>query len=185
MKRSITTPLTETNVKELNAGDEVLISGTIFTARDAAHKRLTALIDSNQKLPVDLKDQILYYTGPTPAQPGKVIGSAGPTTSSRMDRYTPKLIHTTRLRGIIGKGNRSPDVIKSFIDYGCIYFAAIGGAGALLSKCITESEIVCYEDLGAEAIYKLTVKDFPVIVAIDSRGKNLYRPHPIVPSPST
>jgi fumarate hydratase subunit beta len=174
MKKSIITPLTEKNVKELNAGDEVLISGIIFTARDAAHKRLTALIDSNQKLPVDLKDQVLYYTGPTPAQPGKVIGSAGPTTSSRMDRYTPKLIQTTRLRGIIGKGNRSPDVIKSFIDYGCIYFAAIGGAGALLSKCITASEIVCYEDLGAEAIYKLTVKNFPAIVAIDSMGNNLY-----------
>jgi fumarate hydratase subunit beta len=174
MKITINTPLTENRIKELNAGDEVLINGTIFTARDAAHKRLTVLIDNHQKLPVDLTNQILYYTGPTPAQPGKVIGSAGPTTSSRMDRYTPKLIQTTRLRGIIGKGNRSPDVIKSFIDYGCIYFAAIGGAGALLSKCITASEIVCYEDLGAEAIYKLTVQNFPAIVAIDCKGKNLY-----------
>jgi fumarate hydratase subunit beta len=174
MKKTINTPLTEELVKELNAGDEVLINGTIFTARDAAHKRLAELIDSNKKLPVDLTNQILYYTGPTPAQPGKIIGSAGPTTSSRMDRYTPKLIRTTKLRGIIGKGNRSSEVIDSFVNYGCVYFAAIGGAGALLSKCITASEIVCYEDLGAEAIYKLTVNNFPVIVAIDCKGRNLY-----------
>jgi len=174
MKKEITTPLTENIVKSLTAGDEVLISGTIYTARDAAHKRLSHLIAENKELPVNLDGQIVYYTGPTPAQPGKVIGSAGPTTSGRMDRYTPDLITYSGLRGIIGKSNRSPEVIKAFKDHGCVYFVAIGGAGALLSKCITSSEIVCYEDLGAEAIYKLTVNSFPVIVAIDCSGNNLY-----------
>jgi fumarate hydratase subunit beta len=174
MTIAITTPLQPSIVESLRAGDEVLISGTIFTARDAAHKRLTELIENNKPLPIELKNQIIYYTGPTPAQPGKVIGSAGPTTGSRMDPYTPLLIKSSGLRGIIGKGNRNSDVKKALVDFGCIYFVAIGGAGALLSKCITSSEIVCYEDLGAEAIYKLTVKDFPVIVAIDTEGNNVY-----------
>ncbi len=174
MTIAITTPLQPAIVESLRAGDEVLISGIIFTARDAAHKRLAELIENGASLPVNLKDQIIYYTGPTPAQPGKVIGSAGPTTSSRMDPYTPSLIKSSGMRGIIGKGNRCPEVKKALVDFGCIYFVAIGGAGALLSKCITSSEIVCYEDLGAEAIYKLTVKDFPVIVAIDTEGNNVY-----------
>lgn len=173
MKKTIRTPLTS-SIKELSAGEEVLINGTIFTARDAAHKRLITLINNNEKLPVDLVNQILYYTGPTPAQAGKAIGSAGPTTSSRMDRYTPQLIKTSGLRGIIGKGNRSPEVIQSFIEHECVYFAAIGGAGALLSKSIKSAEVICYEDLGAEAIYKLTVENFPAIVAIDCKGNNLY-----------
>jgi fumarate hydratase subunit beta len=171
----ISTQLTKEIVESLNAGDEVLLNGTIFTARDAAHKRLIALIDKSENLPLDLRDQILYYTGPTPPKPGSVIGSAGPTTSSRMDSYTPKLIEATGLRGMIGKGNRSQAVVDAMILHGCIYFAAIGGAGALLSKCIKKSEIVCYEDLGPEAIYKLDVENFPVIVAIDCRGKNLFQ----------
>jgi len=174
MKKHLTTPFTENIIEDLRAGDEVLISGIIYTGRDAAHKRLSLLIAENRPLPVDLDSQVLYYTGPTPPRPGKAIGSAGPTTSSRMDRYTPDLIRTSHLRGIIGKGNRSHEVIQSFIDYGCVYFTAIGGAGALLSKSITAAEIVCYEDLGAEAIYKLTVRDFPAIVTIDCRGGNLY-----------
>ena len=173
--KTISTKLTKEIVESLNAGDEVLLNGTIFTARDAAHKRLISLIDRSEKLPVDLRDQILYYTGPTPPKPGYVIGSAGPTTSSRMDSYTPKLIEATGLRGLIGKGNRSKPVIEAMISHGCVYFAAIGGAGALLSKCITKAEIVCYEDLGPEAIYKLDVQDFPVIVATDCRGKSLFQ----------
>lgn len=174
MKLSISAPLSDNITSSLNAGDEVFISGTIYTARDAAHKRLITLLKNNEKLPFDLTNQIIYYTGPTPPQPGKVIGSAGPTTSSRMDSYTPELIKESGLRGIIGKGNRSKKVIDSFVKFGCVYFAAIGGAGALLSKCIISSEIVCYEDLGAEAIYKLSVEYFPAIVAIDCKGKNLY-----------
>jgi fumarate hydratase subunit beta len=174
MTISITTPLQPAIIESLRAGDEVLISGQIFTARDAAHKRLAELIENKTALPVELENQIIYYTGPTPAQPGKVIGSAGPTTSSRMDPYTPDLIMSSGIRGIIGKGNRSAEVKKSLVDLGCIYFVAIGGAGALLSKCITACEIVCYEDLGAEAIYKLTVNDFPAIVAIDTEGNNIY-----------
>lgn len=174
MKQIISTPVINDSIKDLNAGTEVLINGIIYTARDAAHKRLAELIHQNKPLPVDLTGQLLYYTGPTPAFPGKVIGSAGPTTSSRMDKYTPDLIAASGLKGIIGKGNRSAAVVESFVKYSCTYFAAIGGAGALLSKCIVASEIVCYEDLGPEAIYKLTVKDFPAIIAIDSRGKNLY-----------
>ena len=170
----ISTPLSSEPVLSLKAGDEILLSGTVYTARDAAHKRLIALIDSSSPLPLDLAGQILYYTGPAPARPGRVIGSAGPTTSSRMDRYTPSLIKSTGLAGVIGKGNRSDDVIGAFRDYKCVYFAATGGAGALLSQCITRAEIVCYEDLGPEAVYKLEVRDFPLIVAIDCEGNNLY-----------
>ena len=163
----ISTPLLSESILSLKAGDEILLSGTVYTARDAAHKRLVSLIDDLSPLPVDLSGQILYYTGPAPARPRRIIGSAGPTTSSRMDRYTPSLIKSTGLAGVIGKGNRSEDVVKAFRDYKCVYFAATGGAGALLSQCITRAEIVCYEDLGPEAIYKLEVKDFPLFVAID------------------
>lgn len=173
MKR-FSTELTDTITRSLKAGEEIFLCGTIYTARDAAHKRLISLIDNSKEFPVDLRNGILYYTGPTPAKPGSVIGSAGPTTSYRMDAYTPKLIANSGLRGMIGKGNRSPSVIDAIVSHGCVYFAAIGGAGALLSKCIQAARIVCYEDLGPEAIYKLTVEDFPVVVAIDCSGKNLY-----------
>lgn len=170
----ITTPITLAQITELNAGDLVLLSGTIYTARDAAHKRFaTALVETGE-LPVDLRGQIVYYTGPSPAPPGKVIGSAGPTTSSRMDKYAPGLIEATGLGGMIGKGNRNTAVINAIKKFGCVYFAAVGGAGALLSKHITASEIICYPELGPEAVYKLTVKDFPLVTAIDCRGKNLY-----------
>lgn len=172
--KQITTPVTPALLSELNAGDMVLLSGTIYTARDAAHKRFASVLAENGRLPVDLRGQIVYYTGPSPAPPGKVIGSAGPTTSSRMDKYAPSLIAATGLSGMIGKGNRSPAVIDAIKKYGCVYFAAVGGAGALLSKHITASEIICYPELGPEAVYKLTVRDFPLVIAIDCRGQNLY-----------
>ncbi|HEX2959498.1 MAG TPA: Fe-S-containing hydro-lyase [Chitinispirillaceae bacterium] len=172
--KQITTPVTPAQLTELSAGDPVLLNGTIYTGRDAAHKRFAAALAENGRLPVDLRGQIIYYTGPSPAPPGKVIGSAGPTTSSRMDKYAPSLIETTGLGGMIGKGNRSTAVIEAIKKYCCVYFAAVGGAGALLSKHITASEIICYPELGPEAVYKLTVKDFPLITAIDCRGKNLY-----------
>jgi len=176
--KSISTPFTRDISGSLQAGDQILLSGTIFTARDAAHKRLFDVIKRSEKLPLNLSEQIIYYTGPTPASPGHVIGAAGPTTSSRMDRYTPTLISQTGLTGIIGKGNRSDKVIDAFIKYHCTYFAAVGGAGALLSQCIKKCEPVLYEDLGPEAIYKLEVKDFPLVVSIDCRGNNLYLQEP-------
>jgi fumarate hydratase subunit beta len=172
--KSISTPFTRDLSASLQAGDQILLNGTVFTARDAAHKRLFELIERSEKLPLDFSEQIIYYTGPTPASPGRVIGAAGPTTSSRMDKYTPGLISHTGLTGIIGKGNRSEMVIDSLVKYNCTYFAAVGGAGALLSQCIKKCEPVLYEDLGPEAIYKLEVRDFPLIVAIDSKGNNLY-----------
>lgn len=171
---TMTTPLSAAAVLSVRAGTQILLNGTVFTARDAAHKRLVNAIENSQKLPVDLRDQVLYYTGPTPAPPGKVIGSAGPTTSSRMDFFTPKLIKKTGLRGMIGKGNRSKEVVEAIKQFGAVYFAATGGAGALLSKCIIAAEVVCYEDLGPEAIYRLEFKDFPLTVAIDCMGNNLY-----------
>jgi len=176
--KSISTPFTRDISGLLQAGDQILLSGTIFTARDAAHKRLFDVIKRSEKLSLNLSEQIIYYTGPTPASPGHVIGAAGPTTSSRMDRYTPTLISQTGLTGIIGKGNRSDKVIDAFIKYHCTYFAAVGGAGALLSQCIKKCEPVLYEDLGPEAIYKLEVKDFPLVVSIDCRGNNLYLQEP-------
>jgi fumarate hydratase subunit beta len=176
--KSITTPFTKEISASLQAGDHILLNGTVFTARDAAHKRLFEIIKRSERLPLNLSEQIIYYTGPTPAPPGRVIGAAGPTTSSRMDKYTPELISQTGLTGIIGKGNRSDQVIDSFIKYRCTYFAAVGGAGALLSQCIRKCEPMLYEDLGPEAIYKLEVRDFPLIVAIDSRGNNLYLQEP-------
>lgn len=173
MEKKITTPLTGDKVKGLKAGDSVLISGVIYTARDAAHKRLVELLDKGEKLPIDLKDSIIYYVGPTPAKPGMALGSAGPTTSYRMDPYAPKLLDEG-LKGMIGKGLRGEEVIDSIKKNGAVYFAAIGGAAALIGKSVEEAEIVAYEDLGAEAIRKLTVKDLPVVVVIDSEGNNLY-----------
>lgn len=173
MDKRITTPLTEEKVKELKAGDSVLISGIIYTARDAAHKRLVELLDKGEKLPVDVENSIIYYVGPTPAKPGQPIGSAGPTTSYRMDSYAPRLLEIG-LKGMIGKGLRSKEVIESMKKNKAVYFAAIGGAAALMGKSIKSAEIVAYEDLGSEAIRRLEVEDLPVVVVIDSEGNNLY-----------
>ncbi|SHK25437.1 fumarate hydratase subunit beta [Paramaledivibacter caminithermalis DSM 15212] len=171
--KRITTPLTEEKVKSLRAGDTVYISGVIFTGRDAAHQRLIDSLKKGDKLPFDIKDQIIYYVGPAPAKPGQAIGSAGPTTSYRMDELTVPLLELG-LNGMIGKGSRSKKVIEGMKKYGAIYFAAIGGAGALIADSIKKAEIIAYEDLGPEAIRKLEVMDFPVIVVIDSEGNNLY-----------
>lgn len=173
MEKYITTPLTEDKVKELRAGDFVYITGIIYTARDAAHKRMDETLDRKETLPIDLENNIIYYLGPSPAREGKVIGSAGPTTSSRMDKYTPRLLDKG-LKGMIGKGKRSIEVIDSIKKNNAVYFAAIGGAGALLSKCIKESTVIAYDDLGTEAIRKLKVENLPVIVVIDSNGNNMY-----------
>ncbi|MBE6947999.1 MAG: Fe-S-containing hydro-lyase [Ruminococcaceae bacterium] len=169
----ITTPLTKEAARALRAGDCCLISGVIYTARDAAHKRLCELIAQKQPLPLDVENNILYFVGPTPAKPGSVIGSAGPTTSYRMDAYSPALIQKG-LTGMIGKGKRGPEVVRAMQAHSAVYFGAIGGCGALLSQCIKESQTIAYEDLGAEAIYRLVVEDFPVVVIIDSYGNNLY-----------
>ncbi len=169
----ITTPLTDEKVAEFKSGDTLYISGIIYTGRDTAHKRLVESIDKGEALPFDIRGQIIYYVGPAPARPGSVIGSAGPTTSFRMDAYTPKLIELG-LKGMIGKGNRSPEVADSIRKYKAVYCAATGGAGALLSKCIKKSEIVAYEDLGPEAIRKMEVENFPVIVINDIYGNDLY-----------
>ena len=173
MEKKLTTPLTAEKTRELRAGDNILISGVIYTGRDAAHKRLVELVQKGEELHVDLKDQIIYYVGPAPAKPGQAIGSAGPTTSYRMDAYAPSLLDLG-LKGMIGKGKRSEEVVDSMKKNGAVYFGAIGGAGALLSKCIKKAEVVCYEDLGAEAIRRLEVEDLPVVVIIDSQGNNLY-----------
>jgi fumarate hydratase subunit beta len=173
MEKRITTPLTEDKIKDLKAGDSVLVSGIIYTARDAAHKRLVDLLDKGEKLPIDVKDSIIYYVGPSPAKPGKVIGSAGPTTSYRMDPYAPRLLDIG-LKGMIGKGLRSKDVIDSMKKNKAVYFAAIGGAAALMGKSIKKAEIVTYEDLGSEAVRRLEVEDLPLVVVIDSEGNNLY-----------
>lgn len=174
MEKKIQTPLTIEKVKGLKAGDTILLSGTIYTARDAAHKRLVELLDEGKELPLELENQIIYYVGPSPAKPGMIIGSAGPTTSYRMDAYAPKLLDLG-LKGMIGKGYRGEEVVSSMIKNGAVYFGAIGGAGALIAKSIEASEIIAYEDLGAEAIRKLQVKDFPLVVVIDSEGKDLYK----------
>ncbi len=173
MEKYIKAPLEKEIVKTLRAGDYVYITGTIYTARDAAHKRMDETLREGKELPVPLKDGIVYYMGPSPAREGRVIGSAGPTTASRMNKYTPKLLDLG-LSGMIGKGKRSKEVIDAIIRNQSVYFAAVGGAGALLSKCIQESEVVAYDDLGTEAIRRLTVKNFPVIVVIDCEGNNLY-----------
>ena len=174
MSKRVNTPLTEEAVKDLKAGDRVLLKGIIYTGRDAAHKRLVEMIDKGESLPMELKYQTIYYVGPCPAKPGQAIGSAGPTTSSRMDAYTPKLMDHG-LRGMIGKGLRNQAVMDSIIKHTGVYFAAIGGAGALLAEAIKEAEVIAFPDLGAEAIYKLKVEDFPVTVIIDSQGNDLYK----------
>lgn len=173
MEIKLATPLTEEKVINLKAGDSVLLSGTIYAARDAAHKRLMELINNGDKLPLNIHNEVIYYVGPTPAKPGMVIGSAGPTTSYRMDPYAPKLLDLG-LRGMIGKGERSEEVIEAIKRNKGVYFGAIGGAAALISKSIVKSEVVAYEDLGSEAIRKLEVIDFPVVVIIDAMGNNLY-----------
>lgn len=173
MAISVKTPLRREDAVKLKAGDSCLISGVIYTARDAAHKRLCELIAQGKELPFDVKDSIIYFVGPTPAKPGQAIGSAGPTTSYRMDAYSPDLIAIGQM-GMIGKGKRGPEVIAAMKKYGAVYFGAIGGCGALLSKCIKKAEVIAYDDLGAEAIRRLEVEDFPAIVIIDSEGNNLY-----------
>ena len=166
-------PFDRETAKSLHAGDYVLISGTIYTARDAAHKRMAEALAEGKELPFDIRGNIIYYMGPSPAREGRPIGSAGPTTATRMDKYTPELLDLG-LCGMIGKGKRSAAVVDGIVRNGAVYFASVGGAGALLSKCITDSVIIAYEDLGTEAIRKLTVKDFPAIVVIDAEGNNIY-----------
>lgn len=174
MDKYIETPLTDEKVKDLKAGDYVYISGTIYTARDAAHKRMTEGLENGIALPFEMENQIIYYLGPTPNREGQVIGSAGPTTSSRMDKYAPVLLNKG-LKGMIGKGKRSDEVIDSMKKNTAVYFAAVGGAGALLSKCIKKSEVIAYDDLGTEAIRKLEVENLPVITVIDCQGNDLYK----------
>lgn len=173
MEKHIFTPLPKENLIKLKAGDLVFITGTVYSARDAAHKRIYDALIKGEEIPFVLKDNVIYYMGPAPAKKGQVIGSAGPTTSSRMDKYTPLLLDKG-LAGMIGKGNRSKEVIDSMKKNKAVYFAATGGAGALLSKCIKKSKVIAYEDLGTEAVYELYVENFPAIVAIDSNGNNLY-----------
>ncbi len=173
MDKVIRAPISKEDARALRAGDYVKITGTIYSARDAAHKRMIEALNRGEDLPVNIEGTTLYYLGPSPAREGRPIGSAGPTTSTRMDKYTPGLLDLG-LTGMIGKGKRSPEVIDAIVRNGAVYFAAVGGAGAILSKRILSSEVVAYEDLGTEAIRRLTVEDFPVIVVIDSEGNNLY-----------
>lgn len=173
MDKYLSLPLTASDIADLHAGDSVYLSGVIYTARDAAHKRMSEALAKGEALPFDIKDSIIYYMGPSPARPGRPIGSAGPTTASRMDKYTPALLDLG-MQGMIGKGRRSDAVKEAIVRNGAVYFAAIGGAGALLSKAVLSSEVVAYDDLGTEAVRKLTVKDFPAIVVIDSTGRDLY-----------
>ncbi len=170
----ITPPLSDADVEDLRAGDTVKITGVIYTARDAAHKRLVELLDQGKELPVDLEGQIMYFVGPTPAKPGNPIGSAGPTTSYRMDPYSPRIIEIGQ-KGMIGKGERGTPVVDAMKTHKAVYFAAVGGAGALIAKSIKKAEIVAYEDLGAEAIRRLEVEEFPAVVAQDCHGGNLYQ----------
>ncbi|PWM26682.1 MAG: Fe-S-containing hydro-lyase [Oscillospiraceae bacterium] len=174
-KKRITTPLTEQQALLLHAGDAVLISGVIYTGRDAAHKRLIELLDAGKPLPCELRDQMIYYVGPAPAKPGQPIGSAGPTTSYRMDAYAPRLLEEAGLRGMIGKGLRSPAVADAIVRHHAVYFAAIGGAGALLASTVRSCSLVAYPELQSEAIYRLEVEDFPAVVALDCEGNDLYR----------
>ena len=172
MTKKITLPLTEETIRDLKAGDSVLITGSMLTGRDAAHKRLFELIEKGEPLPVDISGEIIYYVGPAPAKPGHAVGPAGPTSSYRMDKYAPALLDRG-LKGMIGKGKRSPEVVASMVKNGCVYFAAIGGAAALISRSIKKIETLCYEDLGTEAIYRFYVEDFPAIVAIDAKGNSV------------
>ena len=173
MNKTIQVPLSEEDINTLKAGDYVYLSGIIYTARDAAHKRMAEALQAKEELPIDMKNNIIYYMGPSPARQGRPIGSAGPTTASRMDKYAPELLDLG-LKGMIGKGKRTQEVKDAIVRNNAVYFAAVGGAGALLSQRIKSSEVIAYEDLGTEAIRKLEVEDFPVIVVIDSEGNNLY-----------
>lgn len=173
MDRYIQAPISDEDAKSLRAGDYVYISGTIYTARDAAHKRMQETLDRGENLPIDMTNNVIYYMGPSPAREGRPIGSAGPTTASRMDKYAPKLLDMG-LKGMIGKGKRTKEVLDAVVRNNAVYFAAVGGAGALLSKSIVASELIAYEDLGTEAIRKLTVENFPVIVVADCEGNNIY-----------
>ena len=177
MTKKITLPITDEDIKDLKAGDSVLLTGTILTGRDAAHKRLYELIEQDKPLPVDIKGELIYYVGPAPAKPGYAVGPAGPTSSYRMDKYAPSLLDLG-LKGMIGKGARNQAVIDSIVKNKCVYFVAIGGAAALIAKSIKSEELLCYEDLGTEAIRRYTVEDFPCIVAIDSEGNNVYETEP-------
>lgn len=170
---TLTPPLSDAQVMQLAMGDRVLISGVLYTARDAAHKRLVEMLAAGQKLPVDLKGQILYYVGPSPARPGRVIGAAGPTTASRMDAYTPTLL-ALGLKALIGKGKRSPEVIAALQQYKAVYLAATGGAGALIAKCVKNAEVVAFPELGPEAVHRLEVENLPAIVVNDCQGRDLY-----------
>jgi fumarate hydratase subunit beta len=172
--KKIKLPITKETASSLKAGDYVYLSGVMYSARDAAHKRMTESLDRGESLPIEIKDQTIYYLGPSPARPDQVIGSAGPTTSGRMDKYTPRLLDLG-MTGMIGKGKRTDAVKDSIKKNHAVYFAAVGGAGALLSKCIKKAEVVAYEDLGAEAIYRLEVEEFPAVVVIDDKGNDLYQ----------
>ena len=174
MDKHIVVPLTEEVARSLRAGDYVYLTGTIYTARDAAHKRIYETFERGEQLPLEMKDNVIYYMGPSPARDGRPIGSAGPTTASRMDKYAPTLLDMG-LRGMIGKGKRSQAVKEAVVRNGAVYFAAVGGAGALLSRTIVSSEVIAYDDLGTEAIRKLEVKEFPVIVVMDAEGNDLYQ----------
>ena len=173
MAKYITAPLTKEQARSLRAGESVLLSGTVYTARDAAHKRLCELVEQGKPLPFPIEGAVIYYVGPSPARPGQAIGSAGPTTSYRMDAYAPTLLRLGEL-GMIGKGKRSPAVVEAMRETGAVYFGAIGGAGALLSQCVKSAQLICYEDLGAEAVRRLEVENLPLTVVIDSQGNNLY-----------
>ena len=177
MQYHLTTPLTSAQAQQLKSGDTVLLSGTIYTARDAAHKRLCEALERGETLPVDLQNAVIYYAGPTPARPGEVIGSCGPTTSGRMDAYAPTLMRQGVI-GMIGKGARSAQVVEAMKECGAVYFAAIGGAGAVMASCVKQAEVVCYDDLGSEAVRRLTVENMPLTVIIDSEGHNLYEDGP-------
>lgn len=174
VEKRVSTPISDKTARSLSAGDRVLLTGILYTGRDAAHKRLFEMMKKGEKLPIELNGQVIYYVGPCPAKPGAVIGSAGPTTSGRMDAYTPALLDAG-LKGMIGKGLRNKAVVDSIIKNGAVYFAAIGGAGALLAQAIKEAKVVAFDDLGPEAIYRLRVEDFPVTVVIDSSGADLYK----------
>ena len=173
MEKHITTPITQKITKDLKSGDYVYITGEMYVARDAAHKRMAESLAAGDKLPIDMKNNIIYYMGPSPAREGRPIGSAGPTTASRMDKYAPDLLDLG-LKGMIGKGKRSKAVVDAIVRNGAVYFAAVGGAGAILSKCIKKSTVIAYDDLGTEAIRELEVENLPVVVVIDSEGNNLY-----------
>lgn len=173
MEKHITTPITKETASQLQAGDYVYINGKLFVARDAAHKKMQEALQQGQKLPIPIKNATIYYMGPSPAREGRPIGSAGPTTASRMDKYTPELLDLG-MTAMIGKGKRSSEVIQAIVKNGGVYFAAVGGAGALLSKCIKKSTLICYEELGAEAVLEIEVENFPAIVVVDKDGNNLY-----------